>query len=163
MCSCWEMIAWARLVMMGILRSSQKNCGWITSWIQASEKEWQKEDGGYGPEVGSMVMVESRFKRQFSVFNILIWMSYYITKWLYWVGNWRYEFGVQRRGLPRMLFSESSVHVWHLKPRDWMRSIRYDAYKHLKAVPGMWKVISKVWFGHFYCYIWYFELDIKNF
>ena len=44
--------------MMGILRSSQKNCGWITSWIQASEKEWQKEDGGYGPEVGSMVMVE---------------------------------------------------------------------------------------------------------
>ena len=77
------MIAWARLVMMGILRSSQKNCGWITSWIQASEKEWQKEDGGYGPEVGSMVMVESRFKRQFSVFNILIWMSYYITKWLY--------------------------------------------------------------------------------
>ena len=77
------MIAWARLVMMGILRSSQKNCGWITSWIQASEKEWQKEDGGYGPEVGSMVMVESRFKSQFSVFNILIWMSYYITKWLY--------------------------------------------------------------------------------
>ena len=69
--------------MMGILRSSQKNCGWITSWIQASEKEWQKEDGGYGPEVGSMVMVESRFKSQFSVFNILIWMSYYITKWLY--------------------------------------------------------------------------------